>query len=202
MTRREFTHLARADQIHMLALQRSEYLLSQFNRNGRHGHSRRTHGRFRPHPFRHGERPGQKQIELRVHRAHCARRGIGLFHLSQNLRLTHHHRIQTGSHAEQMTHGIALAVFIKVSFVVGGIQLKVVAQKSTQVDRAIFRLGEHFHPVASGENDPLFHPRMPRQPPHGIRQMSFGDCQALAHFDRRGLVVHPDELKLHDWTNP
>ena len=118
MTRRQFAHLARADQIDVLALQRSENLLGQFDRDRGHRHRRRTHRGFRAHPLGHGERAGQQQIELRVHRAHGAGRGIGFFHLSQNLRLTHHHRIQARGHAKQVTDRIALAVFVEVRLVV------------------------------------------------------------------------------------
>ncbi len=202
MARRQFAHLARAHQIHVLALQRSENLLGQFHRDRGHRHRRRTHGGFGAHPLGHGESAGQQQIELRVHRAHSAGRGIGFFHLSQNLRLAHHHGVQAGSHAKQVTDRLALAVFIQVRLVVGGIQLKVIAQKTAQVHRAIFGLGQHFHPVAGGEDHSFFHAGMPRQPPQRLGQPRLGDGQALAHFHRRGLVIHPDELKLHDWTNP
>ena len=137
-----------------------------------------------------------------MHGAHGAGRGVGFFHLAQNLRLAHHHRVQARSHAKQVPDGFAFAVFVQVRLVVGRIQLKVVAQKAAQVHRAIFGLGQHFHPVAGGEDDTFFDPRMPRQAPQRLRQPRLGNGQALPHFHRRRLVVHPDELKLHDWTNP
>ena len=137
-----------------------------------------------------------------MHRSHRAGRGIGLFHLPQNLRLTHNHRVQTRGHAKQVPDRIAFAVFIKVRLVVRWIQLKVVAEKGTQVHHTIFRLRQHFHPVTGRQDDPFIHARMPRQALQCLGQSRLGDGQSLPHLDRRRLVVHPDELKLHDWTNP
>ena len=42
------------------------------------------------------------------------RHGECLFYLAQNLRLAHHHGIQAGGHAEQMTHRFAVAVLVQV----------------------------------------------------------------------------------------
>ena len=43
---------------------------------------------------------------------------------------------------------------------------------------------------------------LPGETPQRIGQARLGDGQALPHFHWRGLVIHPNELKLHDWTNP
>ena len=34
-----------------------------------------------------------------------------------------------------------------------------------------------------------------------FRQTRLGDGKALAHLDRRGVVIHADELEVHDGTN-
>ena len=94
MASRQLTHLAGADQVHMLSLQGSENLLGQFYRHRCHRHSRGTYGSLRAHSFGDGESSRKKQVQLRVHNANRARCGVCFFHLSQNLGLTDDHRIQ------------------------------------------------------------------------------------------------------------
>ena len=173
--RRQFAHLSGADQVNVLALQRSENLLGQFDRDRGHRNGRRAYRGFRAHSLGYGESAGQQQIQLRVHRAYGARRRIGFLHLAENLRLADHHRIEARGDAEKMTNGFALAIFIKVRLEFGGIELKIFAQKTAQIGAAILGLRQQFHPVAGGENQPFFDTRMlqpnaSKPPAGGIRE--------------------------------
>ncbi len=55
-----------------------------------------------------------KGSSWRVHGSDGAGRGIGFFHLAQNLGLAHDHRIETGRDPEDMADGLRFAKFIDV----------------------------------------------------------------------------------------
>ena len=135
-----------------------------------------------------------------MHRSNCPRGRICFFHLSQNLRLAQHHRIQAGSHPEEVPNRLRLPVFIKVRLVVRGTQSKILVQEALQIRAAVSRLRQHFHAITGGKNQPFIHPRMFGQAPQRIRQMRLRDRQPLSHFDRRADVIDADELQIHDCT--
>src|SRR5207253_2181820 len=84
------------------------------------------------------------------------------FHLSQNLRLAQHHRIQAGSHPEEVPNRLPLPVFIKVRLVVRGTQPKILAQEARQISSAVSPLRQHFHPITARRNQPFIHPSIQR----------------------------------------
>jgi len=53
-------------------------------------------------------------FELAAHGARGAGYGKSFFYLAENLRLSHHHRIQAGGHAEEMPHGLLVLMLIEV----------------------------------------------------------------------------------------
>ena len=61
-----------------------------------------------------GEGALQQLFQLPGDRARSARHREGLFHLAQNLRLAHHHRIKARGHAEEVAHRLLVAVLVEV----------------------------------------------------------------------------------------
>src|SRR5579862_8328060 len=156
----EFAHLAGADDENVLSLKRAENLFCKFDGYGGDGHRRRTYGGFSTNAFGDGEGAGEELIELSANRAYGAGCRISLFHLAEDLRLADYHRIQAGSDAEDMPHGIFLSKLVQVRIDVFRLQLKVVMQKTTQVRRAVGGMSDHFYTVTGGEDHALFDPRM------------------------------------------
>ena len=76
--------------------------------------------------------------------------------------------------------------------------MKVITHKAAQVHGSIFRLSQDFYAIAGRQDQPLVNSRVLCQPLDGLMQLRIRNGQALTHFDRCGLMVHADELKLHD----
>ncbi len=49
-------------------------------------------------------------LKLAAYRAGGTRHGKGFFDLAKNLRFADNHGVETGRHAEEMTHGILIAI--------------------------------------------------------------------------------------------
>ena len=114
MTGRELAHLPAPDQINTLAFQVAENLLGQIHCDRRHRNCRGRDRRFVAYPLGDREGPGQQRVQLRIDCAHRARGSIGFLHLTQNLRLAYHHRIQAGGHAKHVPHRIAFVILVQV----------------------------------------------------------------------------------------
>jgi hypothetical protein len=84
--------------------------------------------------------------------SHRARRGIRLFYLPQNLWLAHHHGIQAGGHAKQMSYGFALAVLVKMWLVLRWVELKIIPQESAQVGAPVLSLSQHLDAIAGAQD--------------------------------------------------
>ncbi len=197
----KLAHLARAHQVHVFAVQRTEDLLGELNGHGRNGHGRRSHSCFGAHSFGHRKRPGQQRVKLRMNGPDCARYRVGLFHLAENLRFSNHHRIEAGSDPEQVTDGILLPVLVEVVRQFRSINPEIFANETAQVGAPILGVGEYFHPVAGREYHALFDSGIGSQGPAGLRQARIGNSQPLAHLDRRTDVIDADELQVHEATN-
>jgi hypothetical protein len=91
--------------------------------------------------------------------------------------------------------------FVKMSFKRSEIDGEIFAQKFAQVARAVLHVGDKFHAVAGGNDHALGNGGMLRQSLASLGQTRFGNRQALAHLDRRGLVIDADELESHDAIN-
>ena len=108
MTGGEFAHLAGADDKNVLALQCSKNLFCQLHCNRGDRHRRGSYRGLGTNAFGHSKGAGEKLIELSANRAHRAGSRVSLFHLTKNLRLSDHHRIQAGSDTKNVPHGIFL----------------------------------------------------------------------------------------------
>ena len=140
-------------------------------------------------------------MQLRVQRAHAASHSISGFDLSQDLGFAHDHGIKAGGYAKDMTHGLALAVFIEMACQQIGISLKVFAQKSAEVEVGSAYVDDQLHPVAGGKNHSLFHPGKLHQARRGVGEARLRYGQPLPHLHGGALVVHADENKGHGPRN-
>ena len=198
VTRSQLAHLARTYQINALTLQVAKDFLGQVNRHRRDGHRCCRNRSFVAHPLGDGEGAREQSIELRVDRANSARRSIRFLDLTQNLRLAHNHRIKACGDPEDMTHSVALVMFIQILAIGFGIEAVKLAQEAVHIGGAIRSSSQHFHPVAGGNDHAFLDTGIGRQALYRFRQARLGDGKPLAHFDRCGLVVHADDDEVHE----
>jgi hypothetical protein len=97
-----------------------------------------------------------------------------------------------------MTNGLLLAVFIEMGLVIGGIEEKVISEKSAQVGATVSCLRPQFDAIAGAQDQPFVHARMSGQALQSFRKTRLWDRQPLPYFYRCGFVIDPDELKVHD----
>ncbi len=100
-----------------------------------------------------------------------------------------------------MADSFILAKFVEMALKRAEIGFEILAQKFAQVAVAVLHVRDKFDAVAGRNNHALGHGRMLGKPLAGLRQTRFRNGQALAHLDRRGVVIDADELKFHDATN-
>src|SRR4029077_6506756 len=136
----ELAHLACANDKDFLALQRSENLLREFDRNRSNRHRRCSDGSLAAHALGDGKGAAEELVELSADSAHSARGCIGFFYLPENLRLAHDHRVETRSYAENMAHRVLLAEFIKMGIKHAGIEVEVVVQEPAQISVTVHRV--------------------------------------------------------------
>src|SRR5690349_671247 len=99
-----------------------------------------------------------------------------------------------------MADSVTLLEFINMRVQCRWAHFEVAPQKSTQVG-ALFGAGEHLHAIASREHHSLIHARLLHQRTDGIRQLRLRNSKPLAHLQRRAVVVHADEVKVHGAIN-
>ena len=201
MAGRQFAHLPCADQVDALAVQGAEDLLGQFDRDRGDRNRGRSDRGLGAHALGDGKGAGEQLIELRAHGADRAGGGIGFLDLAENLRLADDHRVEAGGDAEDVADRFIFAKFVEMTFELAEIDLEILAQEFAQIARAILHVGDEFHAVAGGNDHALGNGGMLGQSLAGLGQARFGNRQALAHFDRRGLVIHADELESHEAIN-
>jgi hypothetical protein len=110
MLRGEFGHFARADDEHGRALERAENFASEFDRRETDRDGGGRNARLRPHTFGDAQRMMDEAVQ---HAPGCARRDrvrVGATHLTEHLRFADQHRIERGSDAEEMAHGLRVRV--------------------------------------------------------------------------------------------
>jgi len=111
-------------------------------------------GRFRPYAFGRAKGTVHQTIQNNAGRVFLQCLTIGIFHLPENLRLTHDHRIKTRCHTENMAHGVFTSIFVKTSGSFGLSQSAISSQKVTQFfyRKAVFcNTGNNLHAVTGGK---------------------------------------------------
>ena len=107
MFRRQFAHLAGADDHHRVAIQRAENLARQFHRRiaDRDGHL--PDAGLRANAFGDAECARENLFEQTADRAFALGHGVSALELAEHLRLADHHRIKAGGDAKHMLNRIA-----------------------------------------------------------------------------------------------
>src|SRR3974377_342863 len=100
---------------------------------------------------------------MRVERPHASRHRIGLLHLSEDLRFADNHRIEARGYAKEMPHRIAMTILIEVLLHRARLDLKVLANESTQIGGSVFRPRQQLHTVAGGNDHRLLDSSVTRQ---------------------------------------
>src|SRR4029077_9652987 len=106
-----------------------------------------------------------------MHRAYGAGHGIGLFYLSENLGLAHHHGIKTCSDPKEVADGVIPTIFVEVLIVTGWVYLKIFAEEATQIGAAVPRVRQQLNSIASGEDESFFNPWIFHQALHGVGEV-------------------------------
>src|ERR1044071_4895159 len=73
---------------------------------------------------------------------------------------------------------------------------KIIPQKAAQIG-GLPDAGHHLHAVTGGEHHSFIHAGLLYQAADGVRQLRLRDSKPLAHFQRRAVVVHADDTKVH-----
>src|SRR5437764_1103114 len=123
-----------------------------------------------------------------------------MLHLSQNLRLADNHRVQACCYTKQVADDIAVGVLVQIVADCGHIREQVFTEKAAQVG-AIIGAGDKFYAVACREDDAFGYAVRFEQPSSCFFETPLRYRKPLAHFDRSGLVIHPNEMELHRDTN-
>src|SRR5215472_3236853 len=152
MPRSQFAHLSGANYVYASTLQAAEDFLRELDGYRSDRDYGTSDGGFRAHALRHRKGSAQQGVEIRLDRSHSLADRVGLFYLSENLRLPHDHRVEARSYAKDVTNHIIALVFVQVLAQVGNISQKVVTNEARQIGIALGGHGE-FNAIARREHD-------------------------------------------------
>ncbi len=193
VARSQFAHLARADQEHSSSVQRAEDLPRQVHCHRRNRNAVRADLGLGPHFFRRRKCALQQMLQLPAHCPGRSRHRKSFFYLAQNLRLAHHHRIETRRHPEKVPHGLLVAVLVEVVLQHRPVQPEMILQKLRKIHRRRLNRGHNLHPVAGRNDHALRHPRQSRKGPRDLGQIFARNGDPLPQVNGRGLVVYADQ---------
>ena len=98
----QLDHFARTHKQHLDLAEVFEQLARKAHRSGGHADAVRANLGGRTHLFGHGEGALEQLVQRGTQRTGLVRHPNGVFHLSQNLRLTQHHGIQPAGHPKRV----------------------------------------------------------------------------------------------------
>ena len=136
-----------------------------------------------------------------MHRSYCTSGGIRLFDLSKDLRFANHHRVK--ARRTRNTWRTASRSLYSYRCVLSStpIELEVVVQKARKSAPAPFFVLARISTRLQVER---IMPSSIRDAPESLarlRQTRLRDRQPFADLNRRGVVIHADELESHVETN-
>ena len=178
----------------------AENLASQFHRGVAHRDRALSDVGFRTHALGDAERPVDHLAQESSHGAVLPGQRVGGFHLSQNLRLAHHHRIQAGRDAEQVANGFRTVEAVEIRSHPGALDMPGIGQKAFdgRFDVGLF-VGGHrdLDAIAGGEDHAFQQPRPALEIGKSLRQRLIFKSQAFAHLHGRGAMVQAGEEQFH-----
>ncbi|MCU1252314.1 MAG: hypothetical protein JWQ49_5343 [Edaphobacter sp.] len=153
--------------------------------------------------FRYGEGALEEDFEVSGDGADFAGDGVGLFNLTEDLRLAYDHAVEGAGDAEEVADGFALAKFVEVGLDVVGRDGEVFVKKTEEVG---FGLGleaggfggvvlesEEFDAVAGGEDEAFADAGLVEEGAGGVGEAGGGDGETLADLDGGGVVVDAEK---------
>jgi hypothetical protein len=189
-------HLAGPDEKHVLARDRRVDALRKLHRGRRHRNGARPDLGLCAHRLRDRERPLKKLVQDEAERAGGFRAFHRLLELAEDLRLAEHHRIETARHSKRVLHRLVLREMIEIRLELLGFHAVVVgepAHRGVRLDAAAVNLG----PIAGRNDRGFFHPLAFGEIAKRDDELFSMKHHALAHVERRGVVVQSESEKLH-----
>ena len=122
------------------------------------------------------------------------------------MRLTDDHGIERGGDAEEVADGFAVAILVEVRAQGGGGDGEVLVEEFEEIWSAFLDWilnCEELYAVAGRENEGLADALDGGERTGGVGEARWGDGEALANFERRGVVVDAEENQFaHGARNP
>ena len=200
---RRLDHLAGADQQRALVLERLEDLTGEIDRDARHRDRPRGDLRLAAHALGGREGAGEEAVQQRTARAGLGREAVRLLHLTEDLRLADHQRVDRRRDAEHVAHRVVVDVLVEDGVLRALLRerrrlAELAVEERAQAVTAgveVVRGGDHLDAVAGGDQ----HRLVDLGRVHQLREprQRVVDGEALAHLDGRRAVVHADQQDLH-----
>jgi hypothetical protein len=104
--------------------------------------------------FGHEKSPGDQVFEISSYASRLAGLGISLFHLGQDLGLSHHHGIQAAGYSKNVPYSVTSLITVKIVLQEGGLQgvigVKKILHRLDDLGLAFLSVGEDFHSITGG----------------------------------------------------
>ena len=200
MARRELTHLARADQEHGATRQAVEDLLGQLDRGERDRHGVAADVGLRADLLGDRERVREQRVQRRPDGLARLRQREGVLHLTEDLRLADHHRIETGGHAEGVADRIPIDVRVEARVDRGRIQAALVTQVPEHGGARFARyLGDavDLHAIAGRDDHRFGHPTLDQHLAQDFAELVLFEGELLADGNRGRPMVHAGDEEAH-----
>ena len=190
MACRELTHLARADQEHGATRQAVEDLLGQLDRGERDRHGVAADVGLRADLLGDRERVREQRVQRRPDGLARLRQREGVLHLTEDLRLADHHRIETGGHAEGVADRIPIDVRVEA--------------RVTQVpEHGGARFARHLgdavdlHAIAGRDDHRFGHPTLDQHLAQDFAELVLFEGELLADGNCGCPMVHAGDEEAH-----
>ncbi len=189
---------ASADQQRLAALQVAEDLSRQADRGESHRHRVLADGGVGPYGLGRAEGGLEQPPEQRADAASLARDGVGRLHLSKDLRLAQHQRIEPGGDTHHMTHGLVVDVHVGAGLELVEAEAVIVGQPGQHgIGFDLILLQVQFTAIAGRENRRLTRWRDATQLAQGLDHLIRREGYALADVHRSGLVIDTKREESH-----
>ena len=198
--RRQLGHLAGADDQHRGVLQVAADLARQAERRVADRHRALGQLGLAAHALAGGERGVEQAVEERAGRVLIGRRGVGLLHLAEDLRLADDQRIEPGGDAEQVAGGVGLGAGVDVRAQIVGRHR---ARRREEAGHRLVAVLEavagrvQLGAVAGREQHHLAERRIAGQRRHRVAEIAGRERQPLAQLDGRRVVAHAEDQESH-----
>ena len=200
MAGRQLGHLARAHDHDLLAGEGAEDLARQLDGRVAHRDGALANAGFRAHALGDSKGAGKDSLEQAAESALGFGDGVGGLELAEDLRLAQDHGIQAGGHAEQVMNGLVAGEMVEVWGDRLERLLPAVAEEAADIRgrvNPVIRRDRDLDAVAGRKDQALEDAGAGAQIGQRGGERGVVEGQPLAHFDRRGLVVHARDQEYH-----